>query len=397
MTLPTPRPSLSVLPLLYAAGLSLLTACPSSPDILEDDDSDLESSTGNTTNPSVTTLPPTGGSDTGIDPDGGTSTTGLDTDDSTGTTGEGFDDPGCPTCMVLADGLTGGRGLALDLDYVYFTDQDQGLVHRVHKGGGDGAVLAMDQQQPYGIVVGGDQVYWANFVVGGGVYTAPVAGGPATLVESDEYPRHLDISGDQLYWGTFEEGHGRVMHRALGQGGSATAIADLLGGVADLVAEGEQVFFTAHTTETGGTFIVPPPKGAPLGSVFTASVGDDPFSYDALVSDVAEPWGIAKQGDTLVWVDGMGVPADQPRTVLSVSIGGGPTQELASNQTAPWGIATDEQYVYWTDHDAVRAVPLGGGDELVLAELQNQARSIAVDDQWVYWITRNRVLQRPKP
>lgn len=86
----------------------------------------------------------------------------------------------------------------------------------------------------------------------------------------------------------------------------------------------------------------------------------------------------------MVWVDGMGDSDSQPRSVLSISSAGGAVEILAGDQTAPWGLAVDEQYAYWTDHDEVWAIPLAGGEPILLAEQQNRARSIVVDDQWVF-------------
>ncbi len=268
--------------------------------------------------------------------------------------------------MVLADGLSGGRGIAVDVDHVYWTDQDDGSVHRILKGGGDGAMLASDQDDPYDIVVSDGQVYWTNFASNGAIMTVPVGGGAPATLQEDFYPRCLAVGGGQLYWGTFIDASGHLMRMpAMG----------------------------------GAGFIVPPPKEA-LGSVYATPPGGGPFSpFDLtqLATDVAQPWGIAKQGDTVLWTDGTSDSGAYPLSVLSVAISDGSIQSLASGQTSPWGIAADEQYVYWTDHDAVRAIPLGGGEIIELAEEQDQARSIVVDEQWVFWVTRARVLQRPKP
>ena len=82
---------------------------------------------------------------------------------------------------------------------------------------------------------------------------------------------------------------------------------------------------------------------------------------------------------------------------MAMSSAGSAAAALAADQTAPWGIAADAIAVYWTDSTEVKTAPQAGGEPLVLATLQNNARSIAVDDAAIYWITKERVLQRPKP
>ena len=386
------------LSLLAVVSASMLGGCPAPADgddpnpgsSSADDDDDDASGT--------TSLPlPADSSTTGVTPGESSGSSTAAADESTSTTGEGFDDPGCPECIVLADGLMSGRGIAVDVDHVYWTDQEAGTVHRILKGGGDGGTLAADQDDPYDIAVSDGQVYWTNFnYPDGGVFSVPVTGGAPTLLSEEEYPRSIAVQGDQIYWGTFEETDGRVMSMTVGQAEPPTLMASVDGGVSDLVVDGDQVFFTAHALSSGVSFIVDPTEPAE-GSVFVTSVGADPFNVAQLATDLAAPWGIAKQGDRIVWVDGMGDSDSQPRSVLSVPAAGGALDVLASGQTAPWGVAVDEQYAYWTDHDEVWAVPLDGGNPILLAEQQNRARSIVVDDQWVFWVTRERVLQRAKP
>lgn len=392
------REPVRIFALLCMAAIPVLAACPAAE---EDDPAPGSTSAAASTSSGMAGSTSSGDpGTTAIDPDEGSTSTTTGEGESTGTTGGSLEDPGCPECIVLASGLTGGRGIALDVDHVYWTDQGNGSVHRILKGGGDGGMIALDQDQPYGISVSDGQVYWTNFSADGGVFRVPITGGAPTLLHEDAHPRSIVVSGDQIYWGTFDQDDGRLMRMPVARDEAATVLVSLSGGIADLVVDGDQVFFTAHTLSGGGSFIEPPPSDPPEGSVFATPPGGgpfDPFDILQLASDLAEPWGIAKQGDTLVWVDGMGDTSSHARSVLSMASAGGPIQTLADGQTAPWGVAVDEQYVYWTDHEEVWAVPLTGGEEILLAELQNQARSIVVDAQWVFWITRDRVLQRPKP
>ena len=125
----------------------------------------------------------------------GTSTTG-DTDESTGTTGEpGIVDMGCPECLVLADELTGGRGLNLHGEYVYFTDQAAGTVSRVHRDGGEVELLHELQAEPYDVVANDEQVFWTTYIGGGSVWRANLPSGPPIPLSADEFPRMLQLQG----------------------------------------------------------------------------------------------------------------------------------------------------------------------------------------------------------
>lgn len=321
----------------------------------------------------------------------GSSTTGL-TGESSSTTGPPLD-PDCPGCIVLADELLGGRGLGLHADFVYFTDQDAGTVLRVPKGGGEVEELVDLQAQPYDVVANDDHVFWTTFVEGGSVWRANLPSGPPIALSADAFPRMLQLVGDYVYWCAFDDVEGRV-RRVVGTGiaNPPETLVSVGSGVADLVVHGTQVYFTVHQ---------PPlePGLAPPGAVYSASadVPTDVLALGIVADDQSEPWGITAVDDTILWVNNLGSPDDQPKSVVSAPSAGGALDVLAHDQVGPWGIAADDQYVYWTDYTRVKAVPLVGGDPIELADMQNIARSIAVDDADVFWITRDRVIQRPKP
>lgn len=295
---------------------------------------------------------------------------------------------------MLAEGLESGRGLSLHGDFVYFTDQAAGTVLRVPKGGGEIEELANLQTEPYDVVANDDHVFWTTFVVGGSVWRANLPSGPPIPLSADGFPRMMQLVGDYVYWCAFDDVQGRVRRvLGVGIGNMPETLVAVGNGVADLVVAGNEVYFTAHE---------PPlePGLAPPGTVYRAAadVPTDLMDLEVLAGDQSEPWGIAAAADTIFWVNGLGSPDDQPKSVVSTaSAGGAPLTVLAMDQVAPWGIAADDQYVYWTDYTRVRAVPHAGGEVVVLAQMQTIARSIAVDEDDVFWITRERVLQRPKP
>lgn len=363
------------------------------------------STTGSTTAPAESTS--SSGDDTTTGSSSSSTTSGADTSSSSGdastgtgsttgddTTGPLIEDAGCPECIVLADGLVGGRGLFVDAEWVYFTDQDGGTVERVPVGGGPRELLQAGQDQPYGVAATSEQLYFTTFVEGGSVWRAMLPDAFPMALSADDFPRMLQIVGDHVYWCTFDDVEGRVRRvPAMGIGMPPETLASVGSGVADLEVVGPLVYFTAHEP--------PAMKGlAPEGNVYVvpSDAPTEPGMETLLAIEQAVPWGMAVAADTVFWVNGDGQGNDQPLRVMSVPTDGmqSPT-ELAQEQTSPWGVAADETYVYWTDYTEVKALPHAGGEPLLLADQQNIGRSIVVDDEQVYWITRTRVLQRPKP
>ena len=377
----------------------LATAC-------GDDGTPMSGSSGSSTTasePASTSAPAdssgSGSSSTGAI-DGTSSSTGSSgSEGSSSTGGAAIVDMGCPECTVLVDELTSGRGIAVDDAFVYFTDQSTGVIGRIQKNGGEGGTLAMAQHSPYDIAVDATHVYWTNYVDAGAVMRVPKEGGAAEMVSTSVRPRAVAVDESHVYWGTFDEFQGDLYRRDVAMAESPELIADMAAGIAELALGKGRLWFTAHTTVTGGTTFIEPPMGPPVGALYYVSLGSviDPQSPPQVVSDQAEPWGLAYQpGGRLFWANGDGVGSNDADSILSLAPGGTPTV-ITAEPSAPWGVAVDDGWVYWTDAFFVAAAPADGGDMVVLAELQNNARSITVDADWVYWITKNRVLQRPKP
>lgn len=335
----------------------------------DDGSSPATGSTSTTTSASMTGDPSTStgpGSSSGADTSTSGASTSTSTSDSTTgddtTTGPVIEDPGCPECIVLAVDLMGGRGLFVDADWVYFTDQVGGTVERVPKGGGTRELLQENQPQPYGVAATLDRVFWTTFIEGGSVMRANLPVGPPIALSADDFPRMLQVVGDYVYWCTFDDVEGRVRRVvSTGIGQPPETLVSVGSGVADLEVVGPLVYFTAHEQPSM-------PGLAPEGSVYVAAsdVPTDPLDVVQIAVQQAQPWGLAVASDTTFWVNSEGNPNDQPKRVMSVPVDGlvDPT-ELALDQVSPWGVAADDQYVYWTDFTEVKALPHAGGEPLL--------------------------------
>lgn len=321
------------------------------------------------------------------------------TDDATGeTTGGETMDPGCPECIVLADGLMSGRGIAVDDAYVYWSDEEAGTLHRIDKGGGNGMMLASGEGSPYEIAVAEGFLYWASNRDAGSVRRIPIDGGDLEILAAANNPRTIAVHGGFVYWGTAEDEAGALWRMPI-DGGTAEEVEFFLGPFADIVVDDSGVYATVHTESAGGVgFIEPPNEGPPIGSLvfIDPELPGGAGGSMQLVGDLAQPFGLARTGDTLLWATGDGKSVNDPHSIFAFNIGDDFPTEAISQQMGPWGVTADDQYVYWTDFTDVKAMPLAGGEAVVLAELQNNARYITTDDAFVYWTTRDRVLQRPK-
>ncbi len=330
-----------------------------------------------------------------FDPDETSSTS----EDGSSTSGERTPaDPGCPECIVLVDELVSGRGLVVDDSYVYFTDQSQGIISRIMKDGGDGGVIVEGQDAPYDIAVDATHVYWTNLVEDGAVMRAPKEGGRPEVVAMAIRPRTVAVDETHVYWGTFDSVDGDVYRRVLGLDEPEELLASMFGGISALVLGDDQIYWTAHA-EVGSVGFIANPKEEPIGGVFSAALDGsaDPFEYVTLADGQAQPWGIARTpSGQLLWANGDGPGANLPNTIMMLSVAGA-AAPLDDDSAAPWGVAADATFAFWTDNDRVMALPFGEDATIQLAEQQNGARSIDVDEDHVFWITRTRVLQRAKP
>jgi hypothetical protein len=136
------------------------------------------------------------------------------------------------------------------------------------------------------------------------------------------------------------------------------------------------------------------------GEVLTlAKTGGIPTT---LASGLEGDRSIAVDANRVYWVEGWVCPSDggpcdpQSGSVKSVALQGRSVTTLASFQDSPWGIAIDQNNVYWTNEGrldqsyaspAVLSVPLSGGTPVTLATGQSDYRGIAVDATHVYWVT----------
>ena len=249
--------------------------------------------------------------------------------------------------IILASGQNYPERIALDANYVYFSNrgsdlQPDGSIVRVPKVGGAPEVLVPGIVNPTALIVDADTIYFDARGLGQGAFgtfdSVPKTGGtPVGLTADDAWAFALD--GESLFY---------AMQSAIAM------------------------------------------RQLPGGNVVTLASDND--SPSGLAIDKNNVY-VAMFGGSIVWL---------PRT-------GGSLTTLATDQNQPTGVAVDDAYVYWTNQSnpvggSVARAPKSGGAVTTLAQNQDNPQSLVVDDTYVYWVnlgpglsyTQGSVMKAPK-
>jgi hypothetical protein len=215
--------------------------------------------------------------------------------------------------------------------------------------------MAMEQQHPTSMAADATHLYWTVRGHQGGVWQAPLAGGPPARLFTGYVAGPLAIDATSIYWVT-----------------------------GDLAAQPPWAPFPPSTT------IAKMPLSGGTPAVVTSG-------WDAITA-------IAVDETSVYWLDA-GNPSQGPSgTVDKVPLEGGPPVTLATGQTIGWGtpgnvnwnryLAVDATGVYWGTEGtqansysdgAVMKVPLTGGSPVTIASGGISVGALAIDGESVYW------------
>lgn len=229
---------------------------------------------------------------------------------------------GTVTQPNLITGLSGPKGIAIDDQYVYWTNSASDTLGRANLDGQSvNNNFVTGASTPYGVVVTSTAIYWANSQ-GHSIGTAPITGGTATTAidtGNNTYPSSIAVNSDDVYWGdTYWD---RIGYASLSTPATVT-----------------------HDFVTGGSI-------------------DDPF-------------GLTVANGNLYWSNA-GNPSS---TVQSVALSNpGAVNNSIPTGPNPTSLSTDQAHIYWSESsNLIGYAGFGGANPATLASGASDLLAIAV-------------------
>jgi hypothetical protein len=199
--------------------------------------------------------------------------------------------------------------------------------------------LAGSQNGPSRIAIHGSNVYWSDYGSGtandGAILSVPVSGGtPNPLVTGLGAPQGVATDGTYVYWAeSYPESPAMAqIGRIALSGGSTTSIPMVAGSAPTAVAAStNEVYWTdvASGGNDGTVNKAPEPAQSPTGSVATSQTLPTALSLDSTY---------------LYWVD-----FTIPGAVWQYDIASNSKTQLASTESNPFRIVSDDNDVFWID------------------------------------------------
>ncbi len=307
----------------------------------------------------------------GVGGSGGGGTAGSGGEGGAGGSGGGFS--GCPpvTLGVATDALF----VVADSTHVYWTGEETGAPMRAPICGGSPAVplATADTDGQYELLVDDTHVYWSA-AFGDGLHRVPKQGGTPEIVCS-EVGWGLGQSATHIYW--YDQGNQAAVRRVPKSGGAPETVSLLTVNPhpkGQILTDDTYVYWLAGTS-SGVVYRAPLDGGEPellgWGEGIPKSIAADAtdfywigdFSNQTVVNRLPKiggagvlvaslpgsPQQIAVNGSSIfVSVQAYLPNPASEQGVLKLPKGGGAYSWIVSGETAPYGLAADDTYLFYT-------------------------------------------------
>jgi len=290
-----------------------------------------------------------------------------------------------------------GLGIAIDSTFVYFADNDAGVLYKISKaltrqGTPTPVISGAAAQSVQGIASDGVYVYWTNKTNAGEVRRAlPTGAGLTTLASNQAQPDWIASNGAVVVW-TDQASNQVMLAPAAGNGSTAPIQLNVSGEngtvLAGIAVDDSRAYY-ATKTSGGGLAESVPLDGGPVTELGIATYVDiavdnqnvywtggstNPSLYEnakdgsastemALAAGALQcPLGVASDGTSVYFLDQgtatCGPASSDAGALYRVSLGSGTTKPslLVSGLSDPQAIAVDNTAVYWIAGGASGAV-----------------------------------------
>jgi hypothetical protein len=306
---------------------------------------------------------------------------------------------------VACTSVTPAR-LAIGGDQVFWTVQTAGaVVQREARAGGSPQALVYDDAPAVGLAVDDQFVYYTQpsrgrvmrVPVGGGTAVALATGLDAPLFLTLDSTSATSRSGASLYWTGGAPTQGTIMKLALTDGAKPVTLVDGQTQPRAIAVAGGFVFWTDFADgtllRTADHLDVPADGGVDAQNDAGADASPDASPDARLLTAVRLASNLLKPGD-LVLVGSYAYIPDRAGRIARVPLAGGALEsfiDMDDPKGAPFGITSDGLSLYWSTvgDGGIYKVPLGGppGTPVPLALGEANPHFLAVDDVAVFWGT----------